>query len=239
MKTAGARFVFVILVTCALVGVVPDQAAAQDTHYWNKQYGPRSMLLGGAVIGSVQDMSATYYNPGAMGYIEKPELLLSANAYEITSLTIKDGRDDGINVENSDFNPLPNMLAGAFRFTWLRKNKLAYSFLTRHSFDAEVSGARVGPVDILPQPGEEDFAGAIDANRKAKELWAGVTWARGAVGRKVGFGVTNLPVDLERRQWFPALRPGAGRHGPCGIGIRRGQLVFDGLQPAMESRSGL
>ena len=30
--------------------------SAQDTHYWNLQYGTRSTLLGGAVIGSVTDM---------------------------------------------------------------------------------------------------------------------------------------------------------------------------------------
>jgi len=30
-------------------------ARAQDTHYWNIQYGTRATLLGGAVIGSVSD----------------------------------------------------------------------------------------------------------------------------------------------------------------------------------------
>ncbi len=42
-------------------------ARGQDTQYWNLQYGTRSTLLGGAVIGSVSDLSATYYNPGALG----------------------------------------------------------------------------------------------------------------------------------------------------------------------------
>ena len=39
---------------------------AQETYYWNITYGTRSTLLGGAVIGSVSDLSATYYNPGAV-----------------------------------------------------------------------------------------------------------------------------------------------------------------------------
>ena len=106
-------------------------AFSQDTHYWNTQYGPRSMLLSGAVIGSIADMSATYYNPGALGYIKKPELLLSANVYEISTLTVQDGGGEGIDLESNGFNPLPNMLAGAFRKSWLGENKLAYSLLLK------------------------------------------------------------------------------------------------------------
>ncbi|MCK5572460.1 MAG: hypothetical protein KAJ12_06850, partial [Bacteroidetes bacterium] len=36
-------------------------APGQETYYWNIQYGTRSTLLGGAVIGSASDLSATYY----------------------------------------------------------------------------------------------------------------------------------------------------------------------------------
>ena len=176
---------------CVMVALSFQPAAAQDTHYWNNQYGPRSMLLGGAVIGSVHDMSATYYNPGALGYITDPELLLSANAYAVSSLTIQDGGGVGIDLETSDFNILPNMLAGAFRKSWLGKNKLAYSLLTRHRFDAEVKGGRTTREDVLPgSPGDEDFAGAIFAGGEAKELWAGLTWAREAP-RRAGFGITT------------------------------------------------
>ena len=174
-----------------LVSVAVTPLIAQDTHYWNDQYGPKSMLLGGAVIGSVNDMSATYYNPGALGYIEQPELLLSANVYRSNLLTIKDGAGEGIDLETTDFNPLPNMLAGAFRWKWLGENKLAYSLLTRYRFNAELRGGRVGRVDVLPwSPGEEDFAGGLLNNKDVKELWAGLTWARGTQGR-VGFGITQ------------------------------------------------
>ncbi|MEE9578502.1 MAG: hypothetical protein V3W24_02925, partial [Gemmatimonadota bacterium] len=52
------------------------EAAAQDAHYWTTQYGNRSRLLAGAVIGSVDDVSSVFYNPGALALLEKPELLL-------------------------------------------------------------------------------------------------------------------------------------------------------------------
>ncbi|UCH82618.1 MAG: hypothetical protein JSW50_09010, partial [Candidatus Latescibacterota bacterium] len=172
--------------------IVPGAAVAQDTHYWNNQYGPRAMLLSGAVIGSIQDMSGTYYNPGTLGYIAEPELLLSANIYQATRLRIDEGAGEGIDLETSKFNLLPNMLSGAVRLTWLGKNKIAYSLLTRHRFDAEVNGASVTRIDVLNDDGvDEDFAGGILNSGDVKELWAGVTWARGGVGNKVGFGVTT------------------------------------------------
>ena len=49
-----------------LVFIMLSSIYAQDSHYWNLQYGTKSTLLGGAVIGSVTELSATYYNPGAV-----------------------------------------------------------------------------------------------------------------------------------------------------------------------------
>jgi hypothetical protein len=164
---------------------------AQDAHYWNSQYGPRAILLGGAVIGSISDMSATYYNPGALGYIQEPELLLSANVFQNTRLTVRDGAGAGVDLTSSDFQLLPNMLAGAFDQSWLGNNKFAYSFLTRHRFEAEVIGNRTAAADVLPAPGVEQFAGGLKRAEDASELWAGVTWARG-LGPRVGVGVSQF-----------------------------------------------
>ena len=64
-------------------------AKAQDANYWTHQYGSRSTLLGGAVIGSVLDLSATYYNPGALSLIDEPDVLLAAKVFEYPNYTIK------------------------------------------------------------------------------------------------------------------------------------------------------
>jgi hypothetical protein len=58
-------------------------ARPQDSHYWTNQYGTRATLLGGAVIGSVLDLSGTYYNPGGMSLIEDPDTLMAAKTCDL------------------------------------------------------------------------------------------------------------------------------------------------------------
>ena len=67
----------------------------QDAHYWNIQYGTRSTLLGGAVIGSVSDLSATFYNPGAVALFPDRSFVLSAMVYQIETITVDDGAGPG------------------------------------------------------------------------------------------------------------------------------------------------
>jgi len=49
--------------------VLQVSSTAQENNYWSIQYGTRSTLLGGAVIGSVSDLSATFYNPCRYDYM--------------------------------------------------------------------------------------------------------------------------------------------------------------------------
>ena len=63
-----------------LILFLSSECQAQDANYWTNQYGSRSMILGGAVIGSVLDISGTYYNPGGLSLIEDPDVFLAAKA---------------------------------------------------------------------------------------------------------------------------------------------------------------
>ena len=77
-----------VLLTCTMVAAPWSPALAQDAQYWTYQFGTRATLLGGAVIGSVLDISATYYNPGALALIEDPELVATSRVFEISNISI-------------------------------------------------------------------------------------------------------------------------------------------------------
>ncbi len=60
-----------ILLLCASLLLI-SRLTAQDGHYWTQQYGTRSMLLNGSVIGGVEDLGAVYYNPARLSQIDNP-----------------------------------------------------------------------------------------------------------------------------------------------------------------------
>jgi len=87
--------------------------AAQDSHYWDREYGTTSELLGGTVVGSVRDLSATFYNPGALGLASDPKFILSLETLELTSITLPRAAGDTLNLAQSSlaagpgFSPVP------------------------------------------------------------------------------------------------------------------------------------
>ncbi len=115
---------------------------AQDTNYWTQQYGTRSNLLGGAVIGSATDMSATYYNPGAIALFEEASFLLSAKVYEYSTLKVEGGANESRALTTSSITPTPDLLAGSLNFHWLGKHKLSYSLLTRQQLETDLRSVR-------------------------------------------------------------------------------------------------
>ncbi len=69
-------------------------AFSQGGHYWSEQYGTRSILMSGSVIGGTEDLGAVYYNPGRLALIENAAFLLSANLYELSTLKLIDAVDE-------------------------------------------------------------------------------------------------------------------------------------------------
>ena len=165
--------------------------SAQDSHYWNIQYGTRSTLLGGAVIGSVSDLSATYYNPGAVALFPEPKFILSAKVYERNALKIVNGAGDGKDLDYSSIVPSPSFFAFNLDFDWLGDGSLALSILTRQILNFEFATRRIVTTDFFPNsPGEEEFAGGISIEKEFDEIWAGLTYAH-KISPIVGIGVTT------------------------------------------------
>jgi len=183
------RSAILTLLLCLALSVWTGRA--QDTHYWNLSYGTRSTLLGGAVIGSVSDLSATYYNPGALGISAGGGLVLSAGVYEGNYYTIEGGDSLENRLNSFRINPAPTYLAGRFPADSLIGEKLTYSLITRQSMRLDLQGRSVTANGrFLGIPVQGDLVSENVFIQDITEVWAGITWSK-ALAKTVGVGVTT------------------------------------------------
>ncbi len=185
------KIIYFILTLTIFVGVEMN-VIAQDGHYWSENYGNKSMLLGGTVNASVDDLGAVFYNPGRLGQIENPAFVISAKVYEWSTIRIKDGINDGVDMTKTDFGGAPCMVAGTFKVPFLKNHKFAYSILTRQRTHADffIRVEKEGEV-IEVIPGNEIFNGKLNLTTNFREEWIGLTWAP-PIGRKFSMGLSNF-----------------------------------------------
>lgn len=187
----------------ALLGVAASTAAAQDNHYWNNQYGTRSALMGGAVVGGVRDTSAIYYNPGALGFIDNPSLSVSANAYKFENLDLDDGAGPGLDVDSETVSVVPLIISGVHKFADSPNHVLGYSILTRNSSDISISARRDDvSIDALSNPfapGPEEYIGQLNLNSQLDEYWGGLGYAY-KVNDAFSVGFTNFLALRDQQQ---------------------------------------
>jgi len=183
---------------------VPPPGIAQDAHYWTNQYGTRSELVGGLVVGSFLDLSATYYNPGAIAFVSDPSLVLTTDAWEYQSFDFDDIAPQGLDLRTGRLRPAPSIFAIQLPIK-AGKHRFAVSAVTRHSFEADAQATRI--------PTAEQFADnaiptgrSLEANIRHRlgEAWAGLSWSH-PVKQRLGVGVTTYFAargQFGRRQVF-------------------------------------
>jgi hypothetical protein len=166
-------------------------ARPQDSHYWTNQYGTRATLLGGAVIGSVLDLSGTYYNPGGMSLIKDPQTLMAAKVLQYPHVSFVGNEPGSIPFNSSNIGPAPSLIAGTFKFRGLGKHWFGYSYLSRQVIKLGLSVSSTGTRDVLPDiPGREKYATQFRLEEKMSEPWFGLTWSY-RVAKNVGIGVSQ------------------------------------------------
>ena len=163
---------------------------AQNAHYWSNQYGTRADLLGGIVIGSVKDLSSTYYNPGAVSFSSERSLIISTHAFDITYIKL----DLPINGPN-DYDFFRTRVAPvifALRLTNPLKftNSFVISYVEKEDDEKEFSLLN------LPYSQYEDAPELIKNSfnetrvyHNVGEHWAGITWTY-TYNNKLGLGFT-------------------------------------------------
>ena len=182
--------------TAAMIAMVllPCTTLAQDHNYWNNQFGSRSALMGGAVVGGVRDTSAVFYNPGALGFIDNQSLSVSANALRVERSVIENGAGDGRDLDSDTLSVVPLLISGITFLNDSGSDVLGYGILTRNSYQLEISERRDVVGNILNSgtfPGEENYIGQISADTKLDEYWGGVGYSH-RFNEQISAGLTTF-----------------------------------------------
>lgn len=181
----------IFLAVLILINIL--DANSQDTHYSNQQFGTKSCLMGGAVIGGVRDNSAVFYNPGALGFIENKELSISANAYQLDRIIMNDGAGKNIKLKSSTMQTMPLIISGLMKHKKYPKHTFGYCLLTADQFNIKTSGRISQLRNLIPDSlsaGEEDYVGQFQLRASVYEFVSG--WGYGyKVNDKLSIGIGN------------------------------------------------
>ncbi len=205
--------------------------AGQDNHYWTSQFGNRARLLGGSVVGSATDLSAIYYNPGALALVPKPELLLSGTVFQYERVGVSNALGPNSNVADSRFAMVPSLFAGEIHFDALGENRVGYAFLTRQDAEFRIN-ERADITDRLQAaiPGLAFASTGVQYESRLREYWVGGSWSR-KIGERIGFGVSPFIAVRNQRGPIAIADPGTRsggrrRNRPHQPGLRLLPLAF-------------
>ena len=152
-------------------------AAAQDTHYWTYQYGTRANLLSGAVVGSVVDISAAYYNPGALALVEDISLIATQKVFELSNIDFDPSSGIDASLNDLRLDLAPGFFAGILPFHFLGNDVLAYSLFTRHLFRSNVTAVGQGDLRELSDSLSGDYFATTGIERELNETWVGLSYS--------------------------------------------------------------
>lgn len=153
-------------------------AAAQDSHYWDNQYGTKAELLGGLVVGAGTDLSATFYNPGWIAMQNEASVLLTTKAAEIYQVKLDNNTGRGDDPASTVVTPSPGYIAGRFSLGEDWGWKWAYTYLQKVQFEFNTSGIRVDDNPAPPADGNLWFSGEAFRDFRVRESWYGVSFSR-------------------------------------------------------------
>ncbi len=185
MKGLCRCFLLLIVFTSSLY--------AQDSHYWTQQFGTRSALLGGAVLGGAEDNTMIYYNPGALGFLDESSISINANAYRVENIKVENALGNEEDFQSGQLGSVP-LLAGGMIRTGSEKWKVGYAFIAPVDFKFKGVARVEGDFDLVDDSesvGLEETVAEASLDNKTSELIVAV-----GIGHKINdnwsVGLSNL-----------------------------------------------
>lgn len=171
----------------------PFFAGAQDNHYWAQQYGATGTLMGGAMVGGVNDNSAIYYNPGALGFISNPGLSVDANVYRMDKVLIKDGAGKDLNLNSAQLSVYPQIIAGMVNLFKESRFRFSYTMLTRNHGNILMNARYTSASEPSGSTSASSYVGGYDFVNQLNEQWFGVG-AGYRISGKIGAGASIFGI---------------------------------------------
>jgi len=227
----------VALTSALLWAIACVPLTAQDAHYWTTQFGARSDLLGGLVVGDVNDPSAAFYNPGGLGLVDQPAFQLAANGFQHTWITIQ-GLVTQPDLTSRRIDVAPDFIAGNLPMDWLGTSRMSYSIFTRNRQQTSLVGRSADPRELVEQ--EPDTIGAVQGatfEHSTTDTWVGLSWAY-PLKTRVGIGISQFvairsqkSLVEETTDLFTATQDVSGSRDLVDIGSTVWRLIWKvGLQ---------
>ncbi len=145
---------------------------AQDAHYNSQQPDSKGTLNGGTGTAGSRELSAAYYNPGIIALFEKSNLGISGNLYAFDFINLSDGTGKGSELIGSNFQVIPSLFAGTFKWKNNSKITTTYAYINRNFYSNRLKGFGRSTIEVN---GQEFFASNnYDVRTRYTEDWFGV-----------------------------------------------------------------
>lgn len=172
--------------TIAILLTVTGLYSQVSSNYWSHQFGARGQLLNGAVVSSVQDETAIYYNPGAFALYGQSGVSLSLITPSYSILRTTDYLGDGTSFLDRRGDFAPGLIAAAIKPFKTDRLILGATSLTRYRSSVNYEDRLVNRLSD-----EEVFVGQLAFNRRLNETWLGgsISWEP---TDKLAIGISNF-----------------------------------------------
>ena len=188
------KLTFILSVHLLTTLVNNTNTVGQDSHYWTNQYGTEASLLGGLVVGSMHDLSSTFYNPGTLALTTDQVLTISSDAFQITRIDVNSKSPDLPDLESSTSGSVPGIIAFRLPIEALGKHQLAFSVLTRDRIETDFYGRDINISGTTSITADDGFA-----FKNFSEKWFGISWGY-MIAEKVGIGISQYVSTRSQRQ---------------------------------------
>jgi hypothetical protein len=172
------------LALCAGLAALAAGAAAQDAHYWTYGYGPVGQLTEGTLVGGVSDLSAIYYNPGALALLDKPRFVINLTSIELANIDVPDAAGQNLDFDQLVFDVVPAMIAFRVAGDEGDDDHFAVAMLSRHDSDWDL-----GYSDVAIGASPSGSAGYGRFRQRVLEYWMGGTWSH-RLGDRLSVGLS-------------------------------------------------